>query len=723
MTTPMLPAGLDLADVEAAAAELEARLPDGLRPLARVALNQRWSWHPDGPATFAALDPAGWETAGHNAVRQLWRLTPSQLERLGADEALGARVVALAADLDADLARPFRDGIDPQHPVAFLCAEFGLHESLPQYSGGLGVLAGDIVKASSDLALPMVGVGLFYKHGYFQQRLDASGWQHESWIAQDPTRMPLVPVRNGGASGAGGGADDQLHLTVPVRGREITARVWRLQVGRVPLFLLDTDVPANSPEDRWTTGRLYDANPDIRLAQYATLGIGAVRLLDHLGVEPSVFHMNEGHAALASLELASQEVAGGTSFWDAREQVRERCVFTTHTPVAAGNETYPAQTVLSALPGLAERLGLSSEELLDLGRVEPGHHHEAGMTPIALRMSRSTNGVSARHGEVARSMWQPLFGGAPEDVPITSVTNGVHVPTWMGGHFRRLFDAHLPEGWQQRASEPELWQAVNDIPADQLWDARSAARAELVGWVRERSAFDRLRRGESLEYAQSAHQSLDPDALTLGFARRVASYKRLHLLTHDVDRVVRLLEGDQSLQLLIAGKAHPKDDGAKSMVRDLFSYRGNAEIASRIVFLEDYDIEVGRLLTTGCDVWLNVPRPPMEASGTSGMKVVLNGGLNLSVLDGWWAEGFDGSNGWGIDGSIDHDHGHQDHEHAQALLDTLENEVLPTFHDRDEHGVPHRWVQMMRSSLATLAWRFSATRMMQDYAAHIYPRH
>ncbi len=715
MTTPVLPAGLGLDDVEAAAAELAQRLPEPLRPLARVAHNQRWSWHRDGAALFADLDADAWDAADHNPVRLLARLPNPDLDRLAADESIVARAEALAAAIDEDLARPFREGLDPEHPVAFLCAEFGLHESLPQYSGGLGVLAGDIVKASSDLALPMVAVGMFYKYGYFQQRLDHTGWQHESWVAQDPTRMPIVPVSNGG------GPHDQLHITVPVRGRDIQARVWRLQVGRVPLFLLDTDVESNSPEDRWTTARLYDANPDIRLAQYATLGIGAVRLLDHLGVSPATFHMNEGHAALASLELASQQVAQGTSFWDAREDVRKRAVFTTHTPVAAGNESYPPQTVLAALPGFAERLGLSTEELLDLGRVESGHHHEAGMTPIALRMSRSTNGVSARHGEVARSMWQPLFGGAVEDVPITSVTNGVHVPTWMSPQFRELFDRHLGDDWQERLSEPALWAGVHDIPAGELWAARSSARRELIDWVRERSAFDRLRRGESLQYAQAAHQSLDPDGLTLGFARRVASYKRLHLLTRDIDRVIRLLDGEKSFQLLIAGKAHPKDDGAKAMVRDMFQYRGNAEIASRIVFLEDYDMEVGRLLTSGCDVWLNVPRPPMEASGTSGMKVVLNGGLNLSVLDGWWAEGYDGTNGWGIDGSIDHDHGHQDHEHAQALLDTLEKDVLPTFHDRGDDGVPHRWVQMMRSSLATLAWRFSARRMMEDYASEIYP--
>jgi starch phosphorylase len=717
-TTSNLPAGIDLRDLTAAAADLRARLPEALHPLADVAYNLRWSWHPDGAATFAALGADEWAASRTDPVRFLSRLAPSVLATAAQDEAYVARARALATAISDDLARPFHPDFDPAHPVAFLCAEFGIHPSLPQYSGGLGVLAGDIVKESSDLALPMVAVGLFYKLGYFQQRLNRSGWQIESWDSQDQSRLPIAPALD--ADGA------QLRLTVPVRGREIDAVVWRQQVGRVPMFLLDTDLPSNSPDDRWTTARLYDADPDIRLAQYATLGIGAVRVLDLLGVAPATFHMNEGHAALASLELAAQEVAGGTSFWDAAAVVRERCVFTTHTPVAAGNETYPAGTLLRALPGFAARLGLSDEHLLDVGRVHPDPHAPAGMTPIAMRLSRSTNAVAERHGEVARGMWNELFPGPVDEVPISHVTNGVHLPTWMGAPMHELLDRHLPTDWWRRADDPAVWAPVHDIPAAELWAARTASRTALVQWAGEKSAFDRLRRGEALDRAQAADRVLDPEVLTLGFARRVAGYKRLGLLFRDADRMIRLLGGDRPVQLLIAGKAHPKDDGAKSMVRDLFSHRGNPDVASRVIFLEDYDMEIGRLLTTGADVWLNVPRPPLEASGTSGMKVVLNGGLNLSVLDGWWAEGFGTdahgvANGWGIDGTIEHDHGHQDHVHAQALLDALEHEVVPTFHDRGDDGLPHGWIAMMRSSLTTLGPRFAATRMMRDYLTRIYP--
>lgn len=713
MTTANLPAGLGFKDFNRATSSLAARLPEPLRPMATIAYNMGWSWHPNGESLFEAIDPELWHFTRHNPVRLLVEATPQVLGASAADPALVDRVEAVAADLQADLERPFNSDLDPERPVAFLCAEFGMHESLPQYSGGLGVLAGDIVKEASDLALPMIAVGLFYRLGYFQQRLDATGWQHESWVPYDPATGPLVRVTDSNGQ--------QLLVRVPVRGRDIIAKVWQVQVGRVPLFLLDTDLPVNEPAERWTTARLYDADPDIRLAQYTVLGVGAIRVLRALGVEPGIVHLNEGHAAQAALELAAEEVERGATFHDARESVRRRCVFTTHTPVQAGNETYPPETLLSAVPTLAERLGLQDEELLNLGRVHPDGHEQAGMTPVAMRLSRSTNGVSQRHGEVARAMWNELFPGPVEEVPITHVTNGVHLPTWMGPHFRGLLDQHLGDGWWHRAEDPTTWKAVQDIPDEQIWGARQLARRDLIAWMRERSAVDRLRRGEGLSYVQAAMDSLHPDVLTVGFARRVAAYKRLHLLTRDVDRMIALLTGDQRLQLLIAGKAHPKDDGAKGIVRDLFAYRGSRAIAERVVFVEDYDIEVGRRLTSGCDVWLNVPRPPLEASGTSGMKVVLNGGLNLSVLDGWWAEGFDGTNGWGIDGSIDPDHGHQDHAHNQALVELLTKEVLPTFYDRGKDGVPARWVQMVKSSLMTLGPQFCATRMMRDYQTRIYP--
>ena len=711
MTT--MPLDLMRSSLDATVTELEARLPEPLRPLAAVAYNYRWSWTPDAVDVFIAIDPGRWEAVRGNPVRLLVEASPTRLDAAAEDPELVARVNALAAELAADLERDVMDGFDADRPVAFLCAEYGIHESMPLYSGGLGVLAGDILKEASDLALPMVAVGLFYGSGYFNQRLDASGWQVESWTETDTRMTPIVPLRKDG---------EQIRLTVPIRGGEVAARAWAIQVGRVPLLLLDTDLPENSPADRWTTRRLYDGNEEVRLAQYATLGIGAVRLLDRLGVDPSVFHLNEGHAALAAAEMIAQRVADGQDYDSARDAVRERCVFTTHTPVAAGNESYPPDMLVAALPGLGDRMGVGSNGLLNLGRINPGDPHEtAGMTPMALRLSRSTNGVAKRHGIVAREMWQPLFGGEVDDVPITHVTNGVHLPTWMGSEFRALLDRHLGDDWWRRADDPEVWAPVADIPAAELWDARSVARASLVGWARDHAARDRLRRGDSLEWAELGMKGMSEDALTLGFARRVAGYKRLYLLTRDVERMARLMAGDRPVQLLIAGKAHPKDDGAKAMVRDLFANRGRPELAERVFFLEDYDMEIGRRLTAGCDVWLNVPRPPMEASGTSGMKVVLNGGLNLSVLDGWWWEGYDGTNGWGIDGEVDADHGRQDHEHSMALYDLMEQQVVPTYYDRDADGIPQAWVTMMRNSLMTLGPEFCASRMMHDYARDIYP--
>jgi starch phosphorylase len=711
MTT--MPLDLMRSSLDATVTELEARLPEPLRPLAAVAYNYRWSWTPGAVDTFIAIDPDRWEDVRGNPVRLLVEASPTRLAAAAEDPELVARVDALAAELAADLEREAMDGFDADRPVAFLCAEYGIHESMPLYSGGLGVLAGDILKEASDLALPMVAVGLFYGSGYFNQRLDASGWQIESWSETDTRMTPIVPLLEDG---------QQVRLTVPIRGGEVAARAWAIQVGRVPLLLLDTDLPENSPADRWTTRRLYDGNEEVRLAQYATLGIGAVRLLDQLGVDPSVFHLNEGHAALAAAEMIAQRVSDGQDYDSARDAIRDRCVFTTHTPVAAGNESYPPDMLVAALPGLGDRMGIGSNGLLNLGRINPGDPHEtAGMTPMALRLSRSTNGVAKRHGIVAREMWQPLFGGDVDDVPISHVTNGVHLPTWMGSEFRALLDRHLGDDWWRHADDPDVWAPVADIPSSELWEARSVARGSLVGWARDRAARDRLRRGDSLEWAELGMQGMSEDALTLGFARRVAGYKRLYLLSRDVERMARLMAGDRPVQLLIAGKAHPKDDGAKAMVRDLFANRGRPELAERVFFLEDYDMEIGRRLTAGCDVWLNVPRPPMEASGTSGMKVVLNGGLNLSVLDGWWWEGYDGTNGWGIDGEVEADHGRQDYEHSMALYDLMEQQVVPNYYDRDEDGIPQAWVTMMRNSLMTLGPRFCASRMMHDYARDIYP--
>ncbi len=708
----MLPGDSDIAR---AVAELAATLPEALRPLARITYDYRWSWAADGPAVFEAVDPDRWARTGCNPRRLLCETHPSMLERAARDAAFVARVHRLAQELDADRARPWREGaIRAEHPVAFCCAEFGLHGSLPIYSGGLGVLAGDILKEASDLALPMVGIGLMYRTGYFHQRIDVTGYQHEYWLDADPERLPCVKVT---------GADGRpVTVVVPIDGEDVTAQVWRVDVGRVPLYLLDTDLPVNSQVGRWVTSRLYESNRAIRLAQYAVLGVGGVRALRVMGIVPAVYHLNEGHPALGVFELLAQATTGGGAA-DAWAQVRSQVVFTTHTPVAAGNESYQRGELLAALGRIADLCG-DREQFLSMGRMDPANPDQpSGMTVLALRASRHANAVSQRHGQVARAMWQPLFPGrAVEGVPITHVTNGVHLPTWLHGPMRELLDRHLAVGWLARADLAETWSPVRDIPADELWAARCAARRQLVDMITRRATSDRLRRGDRLDYAGAASSGFDPERLTIGFARRLATYKRLHLLALMPQRAIGLVGGERPVQFVFAGKAHPDDAEAKEVVRQLFSLKGAPGVAGRAAFLEDYDIPLAGHLVAGCDVWVNVPRPPLEASGTSGMKSVLGGGLQLSVLDGWWAEAYDGSNGWAIDGSVDPDHQAQDWRDARALFDLMEQQVVPMFHERDATGVPQRWVEMMRRSLMTNGPRFSATRMVREYADRVYRR-
>ncbi|MGZ4727755.1 MAG: alpha-glucan family phosphorylase [Acidimicrobiales bacterium] len=699
-------------DIDRAGSALAARLPEALQPLARLAYNYSWSWTEDGRALLHDLDPHRWELTSGNMVSFLEQLTPTALARIADDPGLVARIDALAAEVDRSLA-PSVAGPSPR--VAFFCAEFAIHASLPIYAGGLGVLAGDMLKEASDRGLPHVGVGLLYRRGYFHQRLDLRGWQRESWEVMDPDHSPPVRVTSDGVA--------PLLVSVPVFGREVVCQIWRVDVGRVPLYLLDSERPENRAVDRWITSRLYEGNRAIRLAQYAVLGIGGIRALEALGVEHDVVHLNEGHPALAALELVAQRVATGSTFDDAVPEVRSGFVFTTHTPVPAGNETYGPDEFLAAFGDLPARLGIDDDRFLGLCRIHPDDLVEApGLTPLALRLSRHVNGVSRRHGEVARAMWQPLFGRADvDDVPIGHVTNGVHLPTFMAPPVRRLFDAHLGPGWASHASDPAVWRDLDAIPAAELWRLRCDLRAGTIERVRRQSVQDRLLRGEQIDYVEAAAETLSDDALTIGFARRIATYKRLHLLTHDVNRALALLDPPRPVQLLFAGKAHPNDERAKQIVQTLFEVKRDPRVGRRVAFLEDYDLSTATWLVAGCDVWVNLPRPPNEASGTSGMKVVLNGGLNLSVLDGWWAEAYDGTNGWAIDGAVDHDETAQDARHAEALYHLIESEVVPLFYERDADGVPVGWVELVRASLRTLAPQFVATRMVEDYVRTVYP--
>jgi len=704
-------------DVDRVVLDLANALPDTLRPLATVAFNYRWSWTPGGSELFASIDAERWRRCRANPVRLLREISRDRLTELADDPSFMSRLADLSARMAADQAAVAREvdglGADAEHPIAFMCSEFAVHSSLPIYSGGLGVLAGDVLKEASDLGLPLVGVGLMYRSGYFHQRLDISGWQHEYWTDTNPETLPAALVTDD--------SGQPITIVIPIDDEDLTARIWRLDVGRVPLYLLDTDVPGNSPVGRWATSRLYEGNRSIRLAQYAVLGIGGVRALRAMGLDPAVFHFNEGHPALAAFELLAEGLASGLDRSAAWDRVRAKVVFTTHTPVPAGNEYYSPEEILEVLSPIAQLTG-DTEEFLSVGRFDPQNRDEwSGMTPLAIRSASSVNGVSRRHGEVARSMWQPLFRGRDVDeVPITHVTNGVHGPTWLCTPMRELLDEYLGPQWVTRAADPATWDAVDAIGDQELWDVRVAARTAMIELVRTVATTDRLRRGEGLPYSEAADRTLDPNVLTIGFARRLATYKRLHLVVAEPERAIRLLSGDHPVQFLFAGRAHPQDEEAKQIVQTMFRLKGAQGVSGRVAFLEDYEMSLARPLVAGCDVWVNLPRPPMEASGTSGMKAGVNGGLNLSVLDGWWPEAYDGTNGWGIDGEVDADTEAQDRRHAGQLFELLEREVVPLFHDRDAHGLPTRWLAMVRQSLKTIGPQFSATRMVHDYARTVW---
>jgi glycogen phosphorylase len=702
-------------DMERAIAELAERLPEPLRPLARLAYNYRWSWLSGGTALFREIDPAIWRRSECNPRYVIEAASPRRLQELARGGAYVEQLRVVMQAFDADLRRPpLACAISPERPVAYFCAEYGLHCSLPLYGGGLGVLAGDLLKGASDMALPLVGVGMLYRQGYFHQRLDLSGWQHEFYSNVDFDRMPVALVS---------GPDQQpLTVSVVIRDRRVRIQIWRVDVGRVPLYLLDTDREDNHPIDRWITTRLYVGDRHTRLAQYAVLGIGGMRTLSALGIEPGLVHLNEGHAALSSRERLRRLLTPGRSLGEALALLRQRTVFTTHTPVPAGNEGYSPEEVEPVFGDFIDDLGIPRSAYYDLGRINPGDQNEpTNITPLALRTSGAANGVSRRHGEIARAMWRPVWRDRSEaDVPIGHITNGVHTLTWMAAAMQTLFDRHLGRDWRARLSDPSIWEQVDQIPDQELWAVRGTLRGAFIEFVRERSIRDRLARGEAPDYVDAANRVFEPNVLTIGFARRVATYKRLYLLTRFSERGLGLLgNGTTRVQLVVAGKAHPQDQEAKEALRMFFQLKRIPGVASRVVFLESYDLHLAPRIVSGVDLWLNLPRPPLEASGTSGMKATLNGGLNLSVLDGWWAEAYDGTNGWAIDSPIGDPRAQDDHD-ANALLDLLEHEVIPLFYDRGDDGIPHGWLARVKAAMRTLIPRFTAERMLRDYVENMY---
>jgi len=691
---------------------LASRVPERLAPFADLAYNYRWSWTPGGDELFAAIDAHRWELCGRNPVRLLQEVSADALAVAAADEHLIERAGEVLATVRDDLARaPAAGPVTQERPAVFFCAEYAVHGSLPIYSGGLGALAGDLLKAASDKALPLVAIGLMYRRGYFRQQIELSGWQREYWVETDPERLPAALVTVDGG--------EPLTVQVPIYGAVVTAQVWRIDVGRVPLFLLDAERAENDRLARWVTAQLYVGDAHTRLAQYVLLGLGGMRALEALEIEPGVVHLNEGHAGFVSLELAARELARGAGLDDALAAARRRTVFTTHTPVPAGNDSYPGEQVADALGAYAAEAGVDADAIVRLGRTHPDDPHEPfGVTQFALRTSRAANGVSARHGEVAREMWQPLWPDRPAtEVPIGHVTNGVHTATWLGAPMRALLDRHLGDGWIERVSEPGTWAAVDGIGDDELWAVRCRQRERLIELVHDRAPFDRLTRGEARDYVEAGMRALDPEALTIGFARRLATYKRLDLLLQEPERALALINSDRPVQLVIAGKAHPRDDGGKQLIQRLLSLRGAPGVGHRIVFLHDYDLELAARLVQGCDVWLNVPRPPLEASGTSGMKNAINGGLQLSVLDGWWPEAAADGGGWSLSGEVDPDHAAQDARHSAELLRLLEDELVPAFY---AGGAPHGWLDRVRASVRTIGPRFAAERMVEDYAERMY---
>ncbi len=692
-------------------------LPQPLAPLAELVMNLRWSWHAQSLDLFRSVDPATWAAVKQDPVRLLAEVSPERLAELAADSEFLSRLRAAHDDLNDYLTRPqwFQGLSDAPQAIAYFSPEFGITEVLPQYSGGLGILAGDHLKAASDLGVPILGVGLLYRAGYFKQSLNAEGWQQERYPPLDPHGLPLTLVTDA--------AGDALTIRVALpEGRTLHAHVWRAQVGRIPLLLLDSDVEDNAPEEREITDRLYGGGSDHRLHQELLLGVGGVRAIRAYTAltgdpEPEVFHTNEGHAGFLGVERIRELVASGLSFEAAREAVRAGTVFTTHTPVPAGIDRFPVELIRRYFSGSAALEGVPVDRILELGA--EGDPAMFNMAHMGLRMAQRRNGVAALHGVVSREMFADLWPGFDSrEVPITSITNGVHAPTWVAREVVELAERE----YGGTLTQDQGWEEISRVADTGIWSTRRAMRERLVEEVRRRLRESWLQRGATDAELGWTTSVFDPDVLTIGFARRVPSYKRLTLMLRDPDRLAALLlDPERPIQLVIAGKAHPADDGGKELVQQIVRFADRPDVRHRIVFLPDYDIGMARYLYGGCDVWLNNPLRPLEACGTSGMKSALNGGLNLSIRDGWWDEMYDGENGWAIptaDGVLDPDR--RDDLEANAFYDLVEKQVSTRFYDCDSRGIPQRWVEMVRHTLRTLGPKVLASRMVRDYVEQLY---
>jgi len=698
-------------------------LPDNLKDLATISENMWWCWNSDAVELFRRLDRDVWEESYHSPKAMLGLVKQGRLEELADDTSFISHMKLVKAELDKYMSMPtWFDKTFPEYKdkkIAYFSTEFAIHESLPIYSGGLGVLSGDHLKSASDMGLPLVGIGLLYRNGYFKQHLSIDGWQIEEYKVNHFYSMPMQLL-----------TDEQgntlfIEISLP-RSPKVFARIWKVQVGRVALYLLDTDCEKNSPEDRTITGELYGGDKEMRIKQEKLLGVGGMKVLELLNIDPSVIHINEGHSAFLLLEKMRMLMKNkGLSFEQAQKVVKANCVFTTHTPVPAGNEVFSSQLVSTYFENLYRELGLSKEQFLALGRDLKAENldKDFSMTILALKACGKANGVSRLHATVSREMWQNVWPELPrKEIPITHITNGIHTNTWISYEFAGLFQRYIGEDWIDEPSDQTLWQRIADIPDAELWRSHERRKERLVSFARNRLKAQLERRGLSKHMISYADEVLDPEALTIGFARRFATYKRGNLIFRNLDRIKKILTNkEKPVQIIIAGKAHPKDDKGKEIIKSIVALTSDPDLKYKVVFLEDYDMNVAHYLVQGVDIWLNNPLRPQEASGTSGMKAAVNGAINFSVLDGWWCEGYNGENGWVV-GSTDtyNDLEYQNEMESRSIYELLEKEIVPLFYDRGQDDLPRGWITKMKACMQTVGPMFNTNRMIEDYTRKFY---
>jgi starch phosphorylase len=704
-------------------------LPGRLQALQKLAYNLWWCWNQEAVSLFRRIDDDRFTELENSPVKLLGAIEQDRLEQLQRDDGFLAHMDRVEEALNRYMTAPtwfqetYSDLFNGDAPVEERCrigyfsAEFGIHESIPVYSGGLGLLAGDHLKAASDLGIPLVGVGLMYREGYFRQYLNVDGWQQERYPENDFFNLPLIPETTKDGT--------PVLVSVPFPNRDVWARIWRIQVGRVPLYLLDTNIPQNNAEDRTITSRLYGGDVDMRVRQEMILGIGGIRALRALGKPPVVCHMNEGHSAFCGLErIRIMMEEHKLDFTTAREAVTAGTCFTTHTPVPAGNDMFAPQLIEHYFGGFWPQLRISRDDFLGLGRISPRDPNEPFcMTVLAIRLSNTSNGVSKLHGAVSRRMWKGIWPQLPDaEIPIMSITNGIHTRTWLAPEMAQLYERYLGVQWEEKPTDHSVWKRVENIPNAELWRTHERRRERLVAFARGRLKAQLTRRGAPPSEIARAEEVLDPEALTLGFARRFATYKRGTLLFRNLERLAAILNNkDRPVQIVFAGKAHPRDHGGKELIAEIVHVSRRPEFRRRIVFIEDYDINVARYLVQGVDVWVNNPRRPLEASGTSGMKVCVNGGVNMSVLDGWWVEGYAGDNGWAIGAGEEYtDLTYQDDIESRAIYDLLEQEIVPLYYNRSGDGLPRGWLKVMKRAMMTVNPVFNTSRMVQEYMEKSY---